>query len=228
MIKVYDTLIFSKILIKILKLLRGIMFTKKNNFNKTNISTDHLSQKLLAKVASYKSCPDEEILETIKLLLDSGASATEIIKCGDSALSLATRLNLTPIVEKFIQKGVDINAKFPAMWQLKNGDKAGFAASALSTSIEYGFFEMTQLLVTSGASLDVDSKIKISPLHIAINKEDLSFISLLVNHGADLYSKDHFYQQTSIDWANETQNTEIISYFSDYIKLNGEIEPVCE
>lgn len=120
---------------------------------------------VLAQALKYR-CDDE----IIWLLIDSGADLEEFNEDGVSILDYAIMYNRIELVQKILDKGVDVNSTHR---------RSRF--TPLMGAVCYGRKEIAQMLLEKGAKVDsVDSK-GLSALDFAKKTHKKSMIELLEN-----------------------------------------------
>ncbi|KAF4225592.1 hypothetical protein CNMCM6457_008014 [Aspergillus fumigatiaffinis] len=118
--------------------------------------------------------------EIIQLLLNSGADINLEDRCGRTPLLWATQMGHETVVSKLLASvGVDVD----------HADPEGRAP--LSHAVELGFGEIVQLLLNSGADINLEDKHGRTPLLWATQKRHQIIVSeLLASPGADVDHPD--------------------------------------
>jgi ankyrin repeat protein len=86
-------------------------------------------------------------------------------------------------VAKLLEAGADANALLPEY----NPDSGPYAATPLQAAVSYGQLECAQLLLESGADVNLPNTDRVTPLMAAMNNTaPPAMVRLLLGHGADL------------------------------------------
>ena len=132
-----------------------------------------------------------------------------------------------------IKKGVDVKAKsiyeHTALYEAVNGNHAttvqllmdnGAVVNEeynddlpiLQYAILKGYSDVEKTLINGGADINAKSEIKKeTALMCAASKGDADIVKLLIEKGANIYAKSNE-GMTALDWAEETDQTEIIEF----------------
>jgi ankyrin repeat protein len=149
-------------------------------------------------------------LACVKTLLDAGAapngtgfSLREQVK-DQTPLVAAIQSQSPEIMRLLIDRGANPNLR-----ALADDDSPGtpplVAASARSS-------EMARLLMLKGADVNAPTRNGVSALHFAASRGDLELVRELIARGARTDSKDKLSGKTPLDWAQEKQHLEVVSY----------------
>ncbi|PAF41756.1 ankyrin repeat domain-containing protein [Helicobacter sp. 11S02596-1] len=110
--------------------------------------------------------------------IDLGADVNSRLR-GSTPLYDASRKNNMDILYLLINRGADINA-------LSHGE------TALHKVVQFGNLKFAQILLKEGANPNIKDSIRgNTPLHYAVSKQDKNMISLLMQHGADMYIENN-------------------------------------
>lgn len=121
-------------------------------------------------------------VETIKILLDFGASAEVRSKRGWSPFHLAVRYCSASVISTFVEKGISLN------FQAKCG------CSAIHFALTDGRHEEVKYLLENGASINIRNADGQRPLHLAAGHPCSTSLRLLVEAGALIDATDNFGQ----------------------------------
>lgn len=120
-------------------------------------------------------------VESVKALIDAGASVNETGVVNKTALHWATaRTNPTPnIVFALIAAGAEVNAKTSLNW------------FPLHFACGCGNLEIVAALVEAGSDVNAQNKDGEAPLHMACRDMHYAIIELLLQSGANRYAQTH-------------------------------------
>ncbi len=113
-------------------------------------------------------------IELVDLFLQLGMSADTTSSSGVPVLNLAVRGGHVPVVERLLEKNVDVNA---------TSDDRG--NTALVEAAGRGMTALTRLLVGAGAQPDIETKSGQTALMLAVAEGHLDDASVLLEAGAD-------------------------------------------
>eukprot|EP00919_Chromeraceae_sp_WS-2016_P068993 GHVR01163406.1.p1 GENE.GHVR01163406.1~~GHVR01163406.1.p1 ORF type:complete len:187 (+),score=21.13 GHVR01163406.1:523-1083(+) len=119
-------------------------------------------------------------METVKLLIDSGAELNSTNHEGQSPLTLATRAGEnTHIVQLLIEKGADVN--------IKNNE----GETALFHAARRGDLGLMIFLIEMGAHMNTKNTGGDSLLTIAVDSDDVNVVKLVIESGAHVNSRNN-------------------------------------
>jgi len=163
-------------------------------------------------------------LSAVKLLLDSGANLFEIYPMYDEegnlkeerkvcvAILSASRQENSELIELLIDYGADIEETD------QNGE------TLLHKSAETGNLKLLEYLISRGLDVNKNKGSESdkwqgeSPLHYAVNKEQLSAARLLIKHGANVNALEYFiglkhtWFNTPLDLLSEKKDCELYHF----------------
>jgi ankyrin repeat protein len=116
-------------------------------------------------------------LDIADCLLDHGADMNAANKYGMTPLFYAAEKGHAAVAKVLVKKGADVNTVSP------------FFGTALHRAVFMGHFEFTEFLLKKGASTRVQNSTG-TVLHTAAIRDRLEQARLLINHGADVNSKN--------------------------------------
>ncbi|XP_063921124.1 uncharacterized protein LOC135135934 [Zophobas morio] len=123
-----------------------------------------------------------EVYENAEVLLNSGASINMVDKNKMNALHYASESskNNRDVIKLLIEKGIDVNVQ------------DGNGTTALQLACESGVYENANMLLNSGASVNIVDKDKMNPLHYASKSWDANrnVIKLLIEKDIDVNVQD--------------------------------------
>lgn len=118
--------------------------------------------------------PDNEALEVVRLLMDSGADIRLQTRDGDTVLHLATRARSEEMSRFLVEMGLEVNAQ----------DAMG--TTPLAFAAKFGKSDICRLLVEAGADPNLARLDGWTPLHFAARFSRLETAELLLELGADV------------------------------------------
>lgn len=144
----------------------------------------------------YFSCNDEKTplyeavtngsLDIVRLLLDQGADINSKIKTSDGLLAEAVRRQDEAMIDLLLDSGVDVNAK-----------PKSSSRPALYHALEKKCFALTKRLLDIGANVNDTFPVlqwreytEESALHYAVTNNDIEFVELLIDYGAEVDKKN--------------------------------------
>lgn len=110
-------------------------------------------------------------------------------------------------VKSLLNEGADINKL-----------ERYIGGSALHVAARSGQHEMAQLLIDSGARVDLRDRSDYTPLHNAAWVGNLDMVKLLLNAGADI-SATTYSGRTPLSCAQESYQVEVIEYIEGKLQL---------
>ena len=149
----------------------------------------------------------------IKYLLQNNADMSAQDSTGSTPLHEAVRYGKLDIAEELLKAGADVNAKdnlgkTPAMiilpkdkvfdiytllikYNANLAERDMFGDTALHTATLMDLDNnILSLLIEHGADIDARNREGVTPLTIAVQKEDIEAIKLFTEHGANIFTKD--------------------------------------
>ena len=159
-------------------------------------------------------------VEVLQIVSSDGNTLSEDFTIDNSALIRSVRRNKFDMVQKYLEKGADVNAKddsgfFPLLiavdnnnydmvkllisfgvdLNLKTGkiyDKKGIIdyGTALMYSTKLGLYEISKLLIVSGADVNAQNEDGKTALMIASERGNEKLTKLLISKGADVNIKN--------------------------------------
>ena len=132
-------------------------------------------------------------LKRVKSKLKEGFDQSHTLPDGDTALHVAAICGLPEIVSCLIQNSSDVNSV-----ERERFSPLHFAVTSNFRFREYcpvepdtsSRLECCRLLIAAGANLDIRGGIGQTPLHLAVQSQDLPVIELLLDHGASVTVRD--------------------------------------
>lgn len=119
----------------------------------------------------------------MKLILKKRELTFDVQSTLDTALSLAIDINNAYIAHHLLEVGANPNAIC---------EDSPILFKAMEIEFEEFEFSITKELLETGANVNCRNYAQESPLHIAVQKEDLSLLDFLIKRGGCLYSlNDH-------------------------------------
>ncbi|WP_319417248.1 ankyrin repeat domain-containing protein [Marispirochaeta aestuarii] len=137
--------------------------------------------------------------ETVELFMRSGMSADTRNRRGVPLLSLAVRGGHRHLVEYLLSRGCDIDAE--------SGDRGN---TALMDAAAEGELEIAEILIRTGAGLDVTSRNGQTALILAVGQGNLKIAALLIKAGSALDIRDSL-GMSAYDYAKLFRHRELLS-----------------
>ncbi|KAF5229345.1 hypothetical protein FAUST_10467 [Fusarium austroamericanum] len=135
----------------------------------------HSEEPTLLCIGAYTGIPD-----IVKLILDNGVDVNQKDYSDLPALYYASDGGHEAVTQLLIQKGADVNAKS------KDG------ATALLAAVKSGHEAVAGLLLDANADHHIQQgSLGGTPLHVAADRMALQMAAALIEHGADVSSRDY-------------------------------------
>jgi len=149
---------------------------------------------------------DEALLEAAEIgdyngivkAIQAGADMNIKNEDGETALTLASSMGLTDIVELLIDAGVNVNAKSEYL-----------GMTALMLASEFGHLDIVELLIEAGADVNIKNKSGGTALSLASIKGYTDIVELLIDAGADVNAMNKF-GKTAYDYASTNEIKKIL------------------
>jgi ankyrin repeat protein len=135
--------------------------------------------------------------DTVKLLLEKGATIDATNKDGWTAVLLAANHGQTETVKLLLEKGAKIDATENTGW------------TALMLAASDGRMETVRLLLDKGAEVDKKKPDGLTALMIAAAHDQAEVVRLLLERGADVTAKDGS-GQTARNRATKTETVQVL------------------
>ena len=124
-------------------------------------------------------------VEVAKALIRHGADVHRIGNYGRTALHLAVRRGAFDVVKLLVGHGADVNAHNKYVVVQGNGKiHRNCAETPLRLAAENGELEIAKYLIARGAKCDFDDAPDFRPLDWAVERLDVQWVRLLIDHGA--------------------------------------------
>jgi len=143
-------------------------------------------------------------LSTLQILLKSGINPNIPVERGVCALSIAVLKQSIDMIKMLVEYGANVNLR----------DDKGDTPLMLSV-IHQGSTEIPEFLILNGADVNNIAADGYSPTLLATYTENITMLKLLIQHSAkiDFITKSG---DSIFDIASNTNNSEIISFLSQY------------
>ena len=226
--KEYTDLLFSSVKSDDIQGIKSLV-QKGANINAQEVSTGYTPVMYAIKLNKIKA---------LRALIMHGADLQKTNFDGQTALHVATLLGNAQAVEVLLSAGIDPTIRD------KKGNRASeymkshmkktatvMAANyqdinkALIDFVGLSAYGAVQYALQNGANVNIKDDVGAdgdTPLIIAIKCQDIKMISLLLNHGASLNTKNNK-NKTPIQVAKDVKNPEVIGILRT-VKINREIE----
>lgn len=145
-----------------------------------------LSRQKILQVEDYKKCRNFFKKKTVYvpiLVIVVWTGIRSLPRTGFMPLPnihMAAEMGVSRQVKRFLDKGIDINAKN------KEGE------TPLHLAMFYGGKSLVEFLITNGAQVNAKANNGETPLHIAAHGNDVEMITILLKYGADINAQDNF------------------------------------
>ncbi len=151
--------------------------------------------------SNYVQAVKNNEVDVAKLFIDAGFSPSEPDDLGTPVLSLAVRERHTEMVELLLKEGALVDAT--------SKDRN---YTALMDAAQIGEKVIAEILLKSGANPNTQSKDGQTALILAVGRQDVAIIDLLLEAGSDYLMKDSM-GMSALDYANLFRNAEILELF---------------
>lgn len=178
---------------------------EKKNFL-CNEEKELAKKKLLEKgyslfTSNYVQVVKNNEIEVAKLFIDAGFSPSEKDALGTPVLSLAVRERHIGMVELLLAKGALVDAT--------SKDRN---YTALMDAAQIGEMQIAKILLEHGANPNTQSKDGQTALILAVGRQDVQVIDILLKASSDYTIKDCM-GMSALDYANLFRNKEILALF---------------
>ena len=146
-------------------------------------------------------------IEQVKKLIEEDVNVNAQDRHGNTALMYAVNMENLEIIKLLINNRADVTIQ-------RTND--GWTPLMEATGIYNNKIEIMQLLIDSGANINVQDSLGYTPLMWATLQEDLEAVKLLVNSGADI-SIENNRGDTAIDLAITYESNDIADYLTDML-----------
>lgn len=133
------------------------------------------------------------LLDTVVLLVESGASVDNRDKRGNTPIMVSSANGSTDILEFLLKRGADISSKgATSLWARvsTNGTLHGY--NALMVACIHGHVGVVDILLAGGINIDEGDSNWNTPLHIAVVQEDVNLVRKLISSGALINTKNAY------------------------------------
>jgi ankyrin repeat protein len=143
--------------------------------------------------------------EKVKELIDAGVDVNARDRYGDTPVSLAAVYGHADVVVLLALGGADLDAKHVSdVYSTITGFE-----SPLYRAVELNHVDITRVLVTHGANMNIRDHMGRTLLHMAAYSGHARMVEMLLSHGADPKAKDES-DKTPLDYAQEAGFVDII------------------
>lgn len=167
--------IFKRDNIKTRKSMLQLMITRRRD---SQFSKRELGDILYKFVDKSVISSDNDAVDIVKILVNSGASLDVVGRNGHSLLHLSVNTGNIHLILHLISKGADVNKKN------ERGE------TPLHLAAKYGQVEIVELLLSNGADINAFNKLKMTALHLACIYLNEPVISYLIQNGANISNED--------------------------------------
>ncbi|MGP1415531.1 MAG: ankyrin repeat domain-containing protein [Treponema sp.] len=147
-------------------------------------------------------------VDIVKLFIKAGFSASDLDELGTPVLSLAVRERHIDMVKTLIKEGASLDAA--------SKDRN---YTALMDAAQIGEVNIAKVLLEHKANPNIQSKDGQTALILAVGRQDVEIIDMLLKNNSDYNLKDSM-GMSSLDYANLFRNEEILKLFDKVIKTN--------
>lgn len=145
-------------------------------------------------------------VDIVKLFIKAGFSASDLDELGTPVLSLAVRERHIDMVKTLIKEGASLDAA--------SKDRN---YTALMDAAQIGEVNIAKVLLEHKANPNIQSKDGQTALILAVGRQDVEIIDMLLKNNSDYNLKDSM-GMSSLDYANLFRNEEILKLFDKVIK----------
>lgn len=145
-------------------------------------------------------------VDTVKLFIKAGFSASELDELGTPVLSLAVRERHIEMVKTLLKEGALVDAS--------SKDRN---YTALMDAAQIGEVQIAKILLEHKANPNIQSKDGQTALILAVGRQDVEIIEMLLKNKSDYNLKDSM-GMSSLDYANLFRNEEILKLFDKATK----------
>ena len=149
--------------------------------------------------SNFAAAVEEGKCEIVRLFLEAGYNASQRDTRGTPVLSLAIRNSHYEIASLLLDYGADIN--------LCAEDRS---YSALMEAAQIGDFKTVELLLSKNADTNIQGKNGQTALILAVGRQDVPMVKLLIEHHADWNIADHL-DMSALGYAKLFHNKEILA-----------------
>ena len=151
--------------------------------------------------SSYVQAVVNNEVDTVKMFIKAGFSASALDELGTPVLSLAVRERHIDMVKTLIKEGASLDAT--------SKDRN---YTALMDAAQIGEAKIAQVLLEYKANPNIQSKDGQTALILAVGRQDVAIIEMLLKNNSDYNLKDSM-GMSSLDYANLFRNEEIVKLF---------------
>ncbi len=145
-------------------------------------------------------------VDTVKLFIKAGFSASELDELGTPVLSLAVRERHIEMVKTLLKEGALVDAS--------SKDRN---YTALMDAAQIGEVQIAKILLEHKANPNIQSKDGQTALILAVGRQDVEIIEMLLKNKSDYNLKDSM-GMSSLDYANLFRNEGILKLFDKATK----------
>ncbi|MGP1437666.1 MAG: ankyrin repeat domain-containing protein [Treponema sp.] len=176
-----------------------------------NETKEKAKHKLLEKgyslfTSNYVQAVVNNEVDIVKLFIKAGFSASDLDDLGTPVLSLAVRERHIEMVKALIKEGALLDAA--------SKDRN---YTALMDAAQIGEVEIAKILLEHKANPNIQSKDGQTALILAVGRQDVGIIEMLLKNHSDYQLKDSM-GMSSLDYANLFRNEEILKLFEQATK----------
>ena len=195
-------------LIKVISIESFDLYFKQEKKHFSKIETKEKAKgKLLDKgyslfTSNYVQAVINNEVDIVKLFIKAGFSASELDELGTPVLSLAVRERHVEMVKTLIKEGAALD--------IASKDRN---YTALMDAAQIGEVEIAKILLEHKANPNIQSKDGQTALILAVGRQDVGIIEMLLENHSDYNLKDSM-GMSSLDYANLFRNEEILRLFN--------------
>ena len=158
------------------------------------------------------SAIDGDSLDCFKVILDSGASPSEIInERGFTIMHYACQQGKLKFVEELYERKADINALTEGYWD-DDTYKSGYY-SPLHLACKAKSYDVARFLISKGARIDTTTFTEKLPLHYACESGNPDLVTFLIASGSPINAKD-YNGKTPLHYARKNGFDNIVQYLT--------------